>query len=153
MGNEEWSGYQEDHRWQIGFCLKSIRRERRFVCSKVRLGELKSIGSVLGCLWQSQTGSMPTGVVSEVFQKHEVKHGTGKAEWKRIGGCGRSVEDKGVERKAKESEGRCREDQKVAEASGSKLGAGGSEPELQAEMLRFQGSRGMGDKDTWCSYK
>ena len=39
------------------------------------------------------------------------------------------------------------------EASGSEPGAGGSEPELQAEMLRFQGNWGKGDKDTWCSYK
>jgi len=99
-------------------CPKSIRQERRFVCSKVRLGEPKSIGSVLGCLRQSQTGLTPTGVASEVLQKREEKRGTGKAERKRIGVCRRSTEDKGAERKAKEGAGA---GQKVAEASGTRL--------------------------------
>ena len=53
-----------------------------------------------------------------MLQKHEAEHGTGKAEQKRIGVCGRSTEDKGAERKAKEGAG---EGRKVAEASGTRL--------------------------------
>jgi len=120
MGNEGWSRYRGGPEMADRVCLKSIRRERRFVCSKVRLGEPKSIGSVLGCLRQSQTGLTPTGVASEVLQKHEAKRGTGKAERKRIGVCGRSTEDKGAEWKAKEGAGAGR---KVAEASRMRLEA------------------------------
>jgi hypothetical protein len=61
----------------------------------------------------------PTGVASEVLQKREAEHGTGKAERKRIGVCGRSAEDKGAERKAKESAG---EGRKVAEDVNKKSG-------------------------------
>jgi len=106
-----------------GVCPKSIRGERRFVCSKVRLGEPKSIGSLLGCLRQSQTGSTPTGVASEVLQKHKAKCGMGEAERKRIGVCGRSAEDKGAERKAKKSEGRHR---RGSEGGGSQRDKAGS---------------------------
>ena len=42
----------------------------------------------------------------------EAERGTGKAERKRIGVCGRSTEDKGVERKAKESAGEGRHQEK-----------------------------------------
>jgi len=61
----------------------------------------------------------PTGVASEVLQKREAERGTGKAERKRIGVCGRSVEDKGAEWKAKESAG---EGWKVAEDVNKKSG-------------------------------
>ena len=63
--------------------------------------------------------STPTGVASEVLQKREAERGTGKAERKRIGVCGRSTEDKGAERKAKESAG---EGRKVAEDANKKSG-------------------------------
>ena len=68
------------------------------VCGKVRLGERQP----------------------ELCQKREAKCGMGGAERKRIGVCGRSTEDKGAERKAKESAG---EGWKVAEASGMRLEA------------------------------
>jgi len=66
--------------------------------------------------------SMPTGVASEVLQKCKVEHGMGKVEWERIGVCGRSTEDKGVEQKTKEGAG---EGRKVVEASRMRLEAAG----------------------------
>ena len=75
-----------------------------------------------------------------------MKRSAGREKWSGV--CGRSAEDKGAERKAKESAG---EGQKVAEASGTRLEA--TEEVVDAGEAgeanqRFQGGHGSGDKDT-----
>ena len=169
MGNEEWSGYREDHRWQMGFARNQSGGKDGLSAAKsdwVSQSQSAHYSVVCG---RVRLGQHQPGLHRRCFRS--TKRSVG---WEKQSGKG--LEYAGDPRKTREQSGRPRkvredtgEGQKVVEASGTRLEA--VEEVVDAEEARevnwgwwkrtgvpgkdaeVPGRSGTGDKDTWCSYK